>query len=357
MTGKNSVIHRKAQFARQEFDARGMSMSKALRIALARVADRQYDLPLVVSTVEQVAANQINLREHFEDEGLLALLGAPDRPTGAICLDPQFLTALIEVQTMGHVRQAPAPPRHATKTDAAICAPFIDRFLEAAQKQFGDAAPTPRLAGYRFDDMVEDARALTLAMDAPDYAIYKLTADLSNGAKSGLMTVILPVEPPGAAEGLGHHSSAKKTPQVGLGDIARNAPVTLNAILYRMEMPLRDACNLQVGMRFPIAPTALADAQLTATGGYVAATVVLGQVNGFRAARLVSACNGQLPSDMSEQVQAPQNDQRKLAKTDPDNALLSEEGQAEHPEPSALSETTSGKEPQFDGEGRDSELA
>ncbi|WP_371931076.1 FliM/FliN family flagellar motor switch protein [Roseovarius sp. MMSF_3281] len=344
MTGKNSVIHRKAQFARQEFDARGMSMSKALRVALARVADRHYDLPLVVSTVEQVAASHAKLRDHFEDEGLLALLGGPDRLAGAICLDTQFLTALIEMQTMGHVRQTAAQRRPVTRTDAAISAPFIDRFLETAHSQLADASP--KLAGYRFDDMVEDARALTLAMDAPDYAIYKLTVDLHDGAKSGLMTVILPVDPVGVAKGGGDHIHAEKTTQEGLGDVARNAPVTLNAVLDRLEMPLRDACKLQVGMRFPIAPNALADAQLTATGGYVVAGVVLGQVNGFRAARLVSGRNGQLPTGVEAQVPMPPSEQRHLEKeTGLSNVTTDEEKPSEQLDPAALPEMVSSEDP------------
>lgn len=294
MNGKMSVIHRKAQFARQEFDARGMSVSKALRVALARVADRQYDLPLVVNTVEQVETNQANLSDHLANEGLLVLLSSAASRYGALCLDLEFLTALIEVQTMGMVRSAPAQARQVTRTDAAICAPFIDQFFEAVHAQLEEATPKIGFLAYRFEDMMEDARTVSLALDAPDYKVFNISVDLADGAKTGLLTVILPVEEPQRQKmphGQNHGATSENH---GLADVVRNAPVTLNAVLDRLEMPLKEVCKLQVGMRFPIAPTALSEAQLTATGGHNVARVVLGQVNGFRAVRLLAGRNGEL---------------------------------------------------------------
>lgn len=297
MQGKDSVLHRKAQAAREEFDARGMSTAKALRIALARVADRSYGLPLVVKTVEQVTISQANVQEAVADGGLLALLDGGERRPGALCLDPQFVMALIEVQTTGEVKKTQAAARLVTRTDAAICAPFIDRLFESTLSQLEQASSTVEMETYRFGDMVEDARTMALALDSPDYDVFRLSVDLGGGAKTGLMTVILPKAQTIEQDTRKGLLASRSSESSALGDVIRNAPVTLNAVLDRLEMPLKDACKLEVGMCFPISQGALSDAQLTSTGGHVAARVMLGQVNGFRAARLLSGRNGALFQD------------------------------------------------------------
>lgn len=300
MQGKKSVIHHKAQVAREGFDARGMSTSKALRLALARVADQYYDLPVVVSTVEQIRIAQSGLKDDIAEHGLLVLLDGPARLRGALCLDTQFLTAMIEVQTTGKVRKGRAEARTVTPTDAAICAPFIDKLFDAVQSQLADIGRADPMGGFRFADRLEDTRTLTLSLDAPEYEVFRLSVDLADGAKNGVLTVVLPVEREAERpqSGQGGHPAERGT--TDLGDVVRNAPVTLNAVLDRLEMPLKEACKLQAGMCFAISPTALQDAKLTATGGHVVAHVVLGQVNGFRAARLVSGRHGPLPHDTKE---------------------------------------------------------
>lgn len=297
MQGNQSVIHRKAQVAREEFDARGMSTSKALRLGLARVADEYYDLPLVVNTVEQNRITQTDLQANVGGDGLLVVLDGPEHLRGGLSLDAQFLTAMIEVQTTGKVREGRADPRPVTPTDAAICAPFIDRLFEAVQRQLADKARTEITGRFRFGDGVEDARALNLALDAPEYDVLRLSVDLAEGAKNGVLTVILPIVPDLATDQTEKSTKSRGRGSTDLGEVIRNAPVTLNAVLARLEMPLKHACKLEVGMRFPISPSALKDTQLTATGGHVVAHVVLGQVNGFRAARLVAGRNGPLPNE------------------------------------------------------------
>ncbi len=297
MQGNQSVIHRKAQVAREEFDARGMSTSKALRLGLARVADEYYDLPLVVNTVEQNRITQTTLQANVEDDGLLVVLDGPEHLRGGLLLDAQFLAAMIEVQTTGKVREGHAEPRPVTPTDAAICAPFIDRLFEAVQRQLADKARSELTGCFRFGDRVEDARALSLSLDAPEYDVLRLSVDLAEGAKNGVLTIILPIVPELATDQSEKAAKSHRRDAADLGEVIRNAPVTLNAVLARLEMPLKHACKLQVGMRFPISPSALKDTQLTATGGHVVAQVVLGQVNGFRAARLVSGRHGPLPNE------------------------------------------------------------
>ena len=109
--GDKSVIHRKAQVAREDFDAREMSPAKALRVSLAKAADRLFGLALTVSTVEQLRLSQTGIEAEMGADGLLILLDGPEGVRGAAKLDVQMLAALIEVQLLGQVRAAEADGR------------------------------------------------------------------------------------------------------------------------------------------------------------------------------------------------------------------------------------------------------
>jgi flagellar motor switch protein FliM len=286
MQDSNSVIHRKAKVAREEFDARGMSPAKALRLAIAKVADRSYNLPVVVNTVEQSTKQLADLKSEIQSDNLLLLLDGSGQPKAAVCLDLQCLAAMIEVQTTGSVRDGDVNPRSFTRTDASICAPFVEAVLEEMARLLEGVEADQTCTGFRYADMVGDARALTLALEAPRYDIYCLALSLGDGAKTGVFKFIAPCACNTKSETAGS-GEQKVAGQGTLCEVAQNAPVTLDTILARIAMPLREACQLETGMVFPLSPRALETASLVATGGYVVARVALGQINGLRAVRLL----------------------------------------------------------------------
>lgn len=282
--GEHSVIHRKAQVARDEFDAREMSPAKALRLSLAKAADRLFDLALTVGTVEQTVMPQSAIEAEIGDEGLLVLLDGQGGARGALSLDIQFLAALIEVQLMGQVRPGEAAPRPVTRTDAAIAAPLIDALLDGFDQNQQEAEADHVPGGFRFGDLMEDARALSLALGAPDYDLYRLTADLGPRAKTGVLNLILPRRPV-AEDPIGKDMGGGLAAR--LEQNAMNAPVTLDAVLGRMSLPLDRICAWQPGTVLPLNPDALAETQMVGAKGHVVARVKLGQLNGFRAVRLL----------------------------------------------------------------------
>jgi flagellar motor switch protein FliM len=290
-----SVIHRKARAARDGSDGRAMSPAKALRLSLARTADTLFDLALTVATVEQRRLNLAQVIDTMQDEGLILLLDGAGGARGAVALDAQMMAALIEVQTTGTLRPGAAPARRATRTDAAMVAPLVDALLDGidAEMTAGVEGHVPR--GFRFGDRMEDLRALGLALDAPEFDLYRVTADLGPGARTGRLDLLMPARravPPNAPAGKGQGTRAARA---GMGDVALGAPVVLDAVMARISLQLRDACALRVGQVLPLTPETLGAIQLTGAGAHLVAEARLGQLNGWRALRLVSSAAAPLP--------------------------------------------------------------
>ncbi len=285
--GGQSVIHRKAQVARDGFDAREMSPPKALRIALARAGEALYGLALRVRTIEHKTLAPAAVEEEAGEDGLLILLDGTEGERGAVKLDLQFVAGLIEAQLMGEVRRVEARARPFTPTDAAISEPLMNALLEGAEEDLAEAGLPPLACGLRFGDLVEDGRTLALALTAADYDLYRLTADMDGGAKTGVLTLILPRRP-APDSGAADHEAQRV--QARLEQTALNAPVMLDAVLGgRMRLPLNQICDWRAGTLVPLDPEALNKARLTGAKGHEVARVKLGQMNGFRAVRMMPA--------------------------------------------------------------------
>ena len=284
---RKSVIHRKAASAREDFDARAMSPSKALRLSLEKCGDRLFRLALTVGTLEQRRLTHAAVKEEVGDDTLILLLDGEGGARGAVLLDLQFAQALVEVQTMGRVRPGAAPDRPLTGTDAAIAAPLVDAMLTGFDDKLEEAVPGHRPLGFRFGDRVGDARGLLLALEAADYELFRLTVDIGSGAKTGILALILPAAvlarpEPGTGE-------AGEGAAFDLGDLAMQVPVTLDAVLDRVQLSLAEVWALKPGMTLPVSTSAIGRTELVAASGHVAAQARLGQMNGMRAVRLCGA--------------------------------------------------------------------
>ncbi len=279
-----SIIHRKARVGREDFDARAMSPAKALRLSLTKAADKVLGLAVTVSTVQQTALPQAGLREELSEPGLLVLLDGQGGRRGAMHLEIQMLSALIEVQTTGAVGPGEAPERPVTPTDAAMTAPVIDAMTGYFDEYLDNATEDHVARAWRFADRVEDARTLALSLEAPDYDLFRITAELGEAAKTGELRVILPREPEPSRAGA---NGSEAEPSSSLRANALNAPAMLDAVLARLSLPLKEVCAFAPGIRLRIPAEALAETQLLAAGQHVVTAAKLGQVHGWRAVRLL----------------------------------------------------------------------
>lgn len=274
-----SIIHRKARGGTGGNRGHRMSPVKALRLGLARTADSLFDLALTVSMVEQVKLLQENMADTLADDGLLLLIEGGGH-AGAVRLDLQFLTALIEAQTTGKVRAAIARPRAVTRTDAAIAAPLIDGVMAEMQAHMRTDHEDDGLSDFKCAGMVGDLHALGLILTAPSYELYTVSAEIANGAKSGTFHLILPQMPtPGNGAPDPDLASA-------LSENLLNTTITLEAIVARLSLPLSRIFTLRKGQVFPLDAESLQRIELTGAKGHVAAKGALGRMNGCRALRL-----------------------------------------------------------------------
>jgi len=286
----SNLIHKKAHTARADYDARAMSPSKALRLSLERACDRLLGLALTVCTVEQRRLTLDALRQEAGDDCLILLLEGRGTHPGVALLDRQMVQALVEVQTMRRLRAGAAPDRPFTDTDAAITAPLVDAVIAGFDERLAEEDETRKTSAFRCGDRIADARGLMLVLEDPSHEMFRLTCELGRGEVTGVLTVILPqgaVAPPEPAAGAGTSGG-----RFELSALVMTAPMTLNAVLDRLSLPLSQVMQFVPGMTLPVDAAAIGRTELVAARGHVAAVARLGQMNGFRAVRLTSAPEG-----------------------------------------------------------------
>src|SRR6056297_269498 len=278
---RNDVLGQKAQAAQRAYEARGMSMSKALKRALSRTADVLWDLALVTQAVTVEMLDQDEVTEALGPRDLLLLLDGPDGAVGVAAVDRQVMTAVIEVQTIQQVTQMPVDDgRTLTQTDAAMMAPLLDGALSRLADTLLDHPLHSQLCGFRFGAMIEDSRSAALLLDASAYRSFRAEVDLALGRRRGAVTVFLPErkakrDANAAEQGPGPHEERLS-----------RVPARLDASLARLTLPLSKVGALKPGDLPPLPPDALDKVEVRAGRGHLVVRGRLGQMNGLRAVRL-----------------------------------------------------------------------
>ncbi|MGI3163115.1 FliM/FliN family flagellar motor C-terminal domain-containing protein [Pseudooceanicola sp. 200-1SW] len=289
-TASNAVLRKKASVARETYQARAMSPEKALRLSLAKSADELLDLSLVVLSCQYEMLSADELTAQLSDDALLVLLDGAGRISGAMMLDLMSTSALVEQNTMGRISPLEPEPRATTTTDAALIGPMIDDvFLRLAMLLEGDRA-SDWMAGYSFGVRIENVRLLGLALDAPEFHVFRLHIEFG-ATRQGQMLIALPDRshlPAIEREGV-----AEDGPGATVGAAVMSAPAAIDAVLHRVSMPLSRVQGLKVGDLIEVPRSALAQTRLETRGETGRATclgkVRLGQMGGMRAVRLTMA--------------------------------------------------------------------
>ncbi|MEO9574091.1 MAG: hypothetical protein ABJ263_17805 [Tateyamaria sp.] len=184
-TENQTVLARITANARSERKAKAMTLQKALRIALAKVADALMDLPAAVLSVTIQDIKGEDVEAVLDDDQLLLILDGPNGCIGAAMFAPVVVGAMIQQQTVGNVSPGPDPERAMTRTDAAICAPLLDALFERMVPLLDEPDEAELIDGHQFGAKAHDARTLALALDASDYITIRLTLDIARGARQG----------------------------------------------------------------------------------------------------------------------------------------------------------------------------
>jgi flagellar motor switch/type III secretory pathway protein FliN len=280
-----SALQRKAQAGRKEHQARAMTVPKALRLSIAKVADDLWEMALAVIgiTLDRLPADALD--GLFDENALLLLLDGPDGATGAAIVGQDLVNALIQQQTTGRVSPKASAARRMTGTDAALCAPLLDAVFARAHSMLETGEDRHQLPVYRFGARSENPRLLKMALEEAEYSALKITIDVASGAHQASVVLLLPVR-----EAITLPKAKPDAPGAlaapSMEDLALSLPCELRAILCRIRVPVSKLGSLQPGMTLALPPDAFPSIQVETIAGRAVATGELGQLEGQRALRL-----------------------------------------------------------------------
>ena len=289
-------MHRKTSVGKADHQARAMTLAKAFRVSLAKVADELCDMAMAVIGVRHQLCKAAALSDMLDAQSLLVLLDGTLQRRGAAVFDASFVGGLIQQQTMGKVM--PAPPeetRQLTATDAAICAPFLDDLLSRAATLPEEEAQRLLIEGFRFGAFSEEPRQLMMALDRPEYEVFHLTVDMAGGVRQGQIMLCFPVPETDMSMGGGNSAahaagSAGAPPKAShMENTVMALSVELNVAVARIHMPLSDLQALEPGQVLDLKVNSFEHSIVQTQQGRRLSRGKLGQIGGVRALQLEHA--------------------------------------------------------------------
>ena len=282
-----TVLQRKARAGRDEHQSRAVSLAKALRLAVGRVADKELNLAMAVLGFRREVVQGEGLGERLSGDDLILLLEGPFGQKAAALFDPALAGALIQQQTMGQVKPQADTARKMTATDAALVAPFLDQVLGMASPMIEVAEDQPVLAGFRFGAQVPDLRLLLMALEGPEYHLMQLSIDVAGGQRQGELRLVLPVreveerfEPTEAGAPPVSHAADTLEPMV------MSLEADLRIALTRVSCSVSRLNALRAGAALDLGSPAFDAVTVQTRSGTKLAKGALGQVDGVRAVQL-----------------------------------------------------------------------
>lgn len=281
-----SVLQRKAQVGKQDHQARAMTVPKALRLGLAKVADDAFDMALAVIGVTKETAALTEILEDVGDETLLLLLDGVSGKGGGALLGSALVSALVQQQTTGRVATSVSDDRRMTATDAALCAPLIDLLFKRAHGLLESDADRVALPCLKFGARAENKRLFELALEEPAYTVLRLTVDIAGGVAQSSLVLLLP-QPTGKLDDVvaSGDNEAAKGPNT-LQPAMMNVPAELTAVLCRLRFPLSQIGAFEIGQAIDIPTEAFDAVELLSIGGRLISSGAMGHVDGNRALML-----------------------------------------------------------------------
>ena len=280
-----TILRRKLVPPPGPLEATGMSPAKALRLAMARAGEECIGLTLAVSGFAEDRLTLADLVATLENGTCLIFsLRGPDASQAIAVWDLASVSALIEHMVTGRVVPGEPAERMLSRIDAAMVSDFLDRCLNGFDAQMEGASAGAYPGGFRVHGVLEDARAVSMALEDMEYRQFRLSLDFAEGAKAGELRIAFPRCSATAAQASCESGSNWAGPwQVSVR--ACHAPV--QAVLHRFDMPLSRLSALAVGETIPLPRSCLGAVSVEGHGGRRIVTGRLGQVQRHRAVRIM----------------------------------------------------------------------
>lgn len=270
-----------------------VSPAKALRLALAKAGQSVLGQVVDGSGIEELRVSLDKLAEVLPMGGLSVMLHGPSEARGLLCLDRTMVATITEGLTTGKIAETAVAERAPTQIDALLCQRFLVTLLTVFAARLVGHSAAEWATGFVPEDPVDDLRRLPILMDDELYRVLSVSTDFAGGRRTGQMTLVLPVD--------GRMNTAQKPEEIADLDAATDdwtkameqallpAEVELEAVLYRIVLPLSKVSALEPGMSIPIPRRAVAEVVLEDGNAERVCIVRLGQSQGFRAIRVEQA--------------------------------------------------------------------
>jgi flagellar motor switch protein FliM len=285
MAGSSSdILRRKAGVGRPPPEIPAMSPEKAMRLAFGRAGrdTAGLGLRLISFAIDRVVVR--SLVQAATPQTLVGTLVRADGAVGAVLLDPGFVTALIEAETMGRLRPGDVGDRAPTRIDALIAGAFLDRGLGLFDEVATDLSIAEATTGFRFGAVITQPTMLGLMLEDQPYRALRLGFDFCDGVRQGSALLAMPFDPPAKAEADVRDSFGRD-----LHEAVMITPAEVRAVLTRLTLPLDEITAWEPGALLPLARDVLDGVVLEDIDGAPVGRGRLGQSNGVRAVRLKMA--------------------------------------------------------------------
>lgn len=279
-----AVMRKLARRGRLPAPPPGMSSQRAWRQVLPVSAEETMGLVAAVRGVEDVVSPLATALDAWQDADLHMLLRSPDGRHGLAVVEAPILSAMIECLTRGLVAGASDTSRPPTDIDAAVIGPVLNRWMTDHIRLLEEAGLPVAFAGYRAAERLEEARAAELALEDGDFQVTRIALDLDNGKRNGATIFYLPVRVSRSPD-----SAGKGARSNALLALVEDQTTELHAILLRRRMSLAEVRALKPGDLIDMPRDQLTRVRIEGTDGSLIARAKLGQSQGARALRLLTA--------------------------------------------------------------------
>ncbi|WBU64179.1 FliM/FliN family flagellar motor C-terminal domain-containing protein [Paracoccus aerodenitrificans] len=273
-----------------------LTPERAVATAIGRAAQKNCGLPVYPKQSAIAPATLAELVELLPDRALTIVVEDVTGGLGVIALCPSMLSAVIEMQALGRVSSRMPPERRPTRTDAAICADFVNLALSELFAELTAAQPGAAASAYRFASFVDDPKPLELMLEDIAYRRFQLDLKIGEGGlRDATFLAFLPDNMSAHLGVAGDPPECTQIPSIpasrSLSAAVQAAPLTLSAILCRRRMTLRELRSLEPGTVLSLPHGAIFDARLETREGQVVARGKLGALHGSRAIRILASGN------------------------------------------------------------------
>jgi len=279
---KLTTLQRKAGAGRSPLDAAGMTPPKALKLAFLKAAQAELRLAARAESIHETRHSHAKVIENIDENLLILTLDGPSGSMGFLLVDTQVLAGIIEIQTLGFVKNNAAEPRKATNTDRAMIKPVINLCLNKFADFLTGGPAQSWTAGFCVGERIENVRLLGLRLDDIEFRRLTVSLDLGDGAKQGEISFVFPA--------VGNKIDADLPERDWTSDLQEavlDSHGMLNAILHKTLHPLAKVRGFQVGDLIEVPISAVSQISMEGVDGQIVGKAKLGQQNGFRALRVV----------------------------------------------------------------------